>query len=115
MTTFTMSINRTDGNKFEADKVEFKDLNFATIESSLSGVMEKYSSMRTCINEIEALDIKTFKGEAAEAIKVLIDILPKYLDDYEHTVKDFITIIKSANGLVNDIPSAKIIKEIDGI
>ena len=111
---YTMPMNVVS-TKFEADEIEYSSLDFAEVLSQINTVMESYALMRGCYEQVAALGIEGFRGEAADSINILIEALPKYLDDFEHTVEDFVTLVDKSDLLVKNIPNSSTFREIKNI
>ena len=110
-TKFNMDINNIHG-RYTAEDIEFDNLDFSAVKSILTGVMEAYEEMQNCSAAISALGIESFSGEAAEAIQELLIVLPKYLNDFEHTVSDLVALVDESQEFVESMPESNLLKEI---
>jgi hypothetical protein len=108
---YTLDINLLD-EKFTADQIEYNNLDFASIESTLSGVMTAYAEMEQCMTTINGLGLELAEGDAATAIKELLIALEQYISDFKPTVDGFIKLTKNANVMVTDIPNAKVLLDV---
>jgi len=100
-------------DKFEKDNIEFNEELFEVAETALNGVMDNYAVMKSEAKVLQRLMRGDFQGEAAEAIKALLEIIPKYLNDYEHSIKDFKEAVRIARQMSQEIKNAPIIREIE--
>ena len=113
-TKFNMDINNIH-SRYTAEDIEFDNLDFSIVRDILSGVLEAYEGMQGCSAAISALGIESFSGEAAEAIQELLIALPKYLNDFEHTVSDLVSLVNASQEFVESLPESNLLKEISSI
>ena len=106
------SINDSGGAWGSADTIEYDNSNIENIKSDLEMALAYLDEVKTQIGNLEAYD-KQWKCKAKNTYEDLKNFLNQYHDDYHTSVSNLQTAVSGLETLINDIPSATVIKEID--
>lgn len=94
------------------DTVTYEDGGIGTLKSAISTAVTALNDMDGFINEAKGYDV-SWKGKAKDAYQDLMDFTVRYRKDFLKAVKELQDSVNGLEALVNDIPSAKVLKEID--
>ncbi|HEM6145370.1 hypothetical protein JNE33_07120 [Streptococcus suis] len=89
-------------------------------DGQIDGVIQQLNQIIDCLNQIsseivglEAQD-SSWSGKSKAAYVDLKEFLKSYRKDYQHSIKELKSTISGLETLLNSIPSATVLKEIDG-
>ena len=106
------SINDSSGSWGTAETIEYESSNISNIKSDLDQANSYLEEVKVQIENMASFDSQ-WEGEAKEKYSDLKTILQKYCNDYQVSVQNLMTCVEGLDNLINEIPSANVIKEID--
>lgn len=105
------SINSGEGAWGSADTITYESDNISNIKSDLQQIISYLDEVQIQIGNLESYDSQ-WKGKAKGTYVDLKTILNQYYTDYRVSVENLQTCVNGLETLLNDIPSAEVIKEI---
>ena len=106
------SINDSSGSWGSAETIEYESSNIYNIEADLDQADSYLEEVKIQIENMESFDSQ-WEGKAKETYVDLKTILKRYCNDYQVSVQNLKACVSGLDTLINDIPSADVIKEID--
>ncbi|MFC3932213.1 hypothetical protein ACVR0S_09480 [Streptococcus dentapri] len=94
------------------DTITYEDGNIGTVQSAISTALTALTDMETFITEAKGYDV-TWKGKAKDAYEDLMTFIVKYRKEFKGALDDLKDTVDGLEKLLNDIPSANVLKEID--
>ncbi len=95
-----------------ADTITLDDKAISGLKSNLEQTKRALLDMKVYMNEMDASSV-SWSGEAKKSYEDLMRIMKQYQADYYGAVKALRKVIDGYESLINDIPNAKPLKEID--
>lgn len=107
------NINSSDGEWGSSkDTITYDDGNIGTVKSAISTALTALNDMETFITEAKGYDV-TWKGKAKDAYEDLMTFIVKYRKEFDGALGDLKETVDGLETLINNIPSANVLKEID--
>lgn len=105
------NINDGGGAWGSADTIQYESSNISSIKSDLQQAISYLDEVKIQIGNLESYDSQ-WRGKAKGTYVDLKTILNQYYTDYRVSVENLKTCVNGLETLLNDIPSAEVIKEI---
>ena len=106
------SINDSSGSWGLAETIEYESSNLFNLKIDLNMANFYLDEIKAQIVIMESFDSQ-WEGAAKDAYVDLKTLLQKYCNDYQVSVQNLKACVSGLDTLINDIPSADVIKEID--
>ena len=106
------SINDSSGFWGVTETIEYESSNISNIKSDLDQANSYLEEVKVQIENMASCDSQ-WEGTAKDAYVDLKTLLKKYCNDYQASVQNLTTCVEGLDNLINEIPSANVIKEID--
>ncbi|EHI73870.1 Virulence factor EsxB [Streptococcus criceti] len=94
------------------DTITYDDSGISSIKSQIKSALGALNDMAGFVKQVKSYDV-SWKGEAKDTYSDLMTFLDKYHDDFKDAVNALQETVDGLNTLIDDIPSAKVLKEID--
>lgn len=107
-------INDSSGSWGSAETIKYDSSNLINIKLDLYSAVFQLEEVKTQIEIMESYEAQ-WQGEAKEAYLDLKNILKQYCNDYTNSVEKLKTCVIGLDSLLDQIPLADVIKEIDQV